>query len=101
MSLEQPTIAEVSRQCFTSFEQLLQLLASEHPRGTSLVEDQQARLSLWASSMDVFAAQRASLDHRLRDVPDIQEIVIGLLETLQDVILACMPRSKFTLHLAL
>lgn len=86
---EQITIAGAARQCLISFGQCLQQSVSVHPRGVSLVEDQFARFSLWTSSTGVFAPNRASMDHRLREAPDIQEVVAGLLEALDDHIQNC------------
>ena len=90
MEAEQhPTIAECARTCLVSFEQCLQQLASAHPREHSYVEDQLARFAIWIDNIGIFAPGRASMDHRLREVPDIQDVVIGLLEVLDGKIQDC------------
>ena len=86
----QPTIAESARQCLVAFEQCFQRSSFVHPRDVSLLEDQFARFSLWTSSTGVFAPKRASMDHRLRGVLDVQEAVMGLLEVLDDHVQTCM-----------
>ncbi|KAK4220499.1 hypothetical protein QBC38DRAFT_195002 [Podospora fimiseda] len=69
--------------CLTSFRSCLHSAAKIHPRELSLVEDQLARFSVWAANIGVFASSRASLDHRLREAPDIHNIIIDLLKSLQ------------------
>lgn len=46
------------------------------------VEDQVARFSVWAANLRVFSSKRDSLDSRLRESPDVQTAIIGLLQTL-------------------
>jgi hypothetical protein len=86
---QQPTIAGGAELCLRSFQQCLQQSASVHPRELSLVEDQLARFSIWTANIGVFAPGRASMDHRLREVPDIQDVVRGLLDALDDRIQNC------------
>ncbi|RAH50483.1 uncharacterized protein BO95DRAFT_458968 [Aspergillus brunneoviolaceus CBS 621.78] len=47
-----------------------------------LAEAQLARFNLWATNIGVFARYKASLEYRLRDSPDVQRIIINLLEIL-------------------
>jgi hypothetical protein len=46
-------------------------------------EEQLGRLYLWASNIGVFASRRASLDYRLRDAPEVANVIIGMLEVIQ------------------
>ncbi|KAL7928236.1 hypothetical protein V8C35DRAFT_318654 [Trichoderma chlorosporum] len=59
----------------------LQRASCIHPRELSMVEDQLARLSTWATGNGVFAPNRASMDHRLRYAPEVQSVAMGLLES--------------------
>ncbi|KAI1112786.1 hypothetical protein F5Y14DRAFT_452630 [Nemania sp. NC0429] len=77
-----PTVAGRAELCFKSFQHCLNEAAAIHPRELSLVEDQLARFSLWSSNIRVLVSGRGSLDYRLREAPDIQDAVIGLLEAL-------------------
>ncbi|KAK1975650.1 hypothetical protein LZ30DRAFT_764133 [Colletotrichum cereale] len=77
------TIAELARLCVGSFQQCLDKAADVHPRELTLVENQSARFSVWTANIGVFASGRESLDHRLREAPDIQDAVGGLLEALE------------------
>ncbi|KAF4626071.1 hypothetical protein G7Y89_g12090 [Cudoniella acicularis] len=86
---QQYTIAGDAELCLHSFQHCLQQSASIHPRCTSLVEDQLARFSVWTANIGVFAPGRASMDHRLREVPDVQDIVRGILDVLDDRIQNC------------
>ncbi|KAI4859353.1 hypothetical protein F4820DRAFT_453963 [Hypoxylon rubiginosum] len=83
------TAAESAGSCLRSFQECVQRAASIHPRELSLVEDQLARFSIWIANIKVFASGRASLDHRLREAPDVQDIVIGLFEALAFRIQSC------------
>ena len=61
-----------------------------------LAEEQRARFSIWASNVGVFANVRASLDYRLRDDPDIQNMIVELLVVIRRNIergMCCSPDS--------
>lgn len=45
-------------------------------------EEQQARFRLWAANLGVFAKGQASIDHRLRDSSELQDLVLQLLDAL-------------------
>lgn len=79
----QLTVAELARACLGSFQKCLDRAAEIHPRETTLVEDQIARFSVWTANSGAFAPSRASLDHRLREAPDVQDAVGGLLEAIE------------------
>ncbi|KAI1427238.1 hypothetical protein F5Y12DRAFT_180747 [Xylaria sp. FL1777] len=84
-----PTIAERTDSCFKSFQHCLNEAATIHSRELSLVEDQLARFSLWSSNIRVFAAGRGALDYRLREAPDVQDAVVGVLEALDYLVQDC------------
>ncbi|KAE8141517.1 hypothetical protein BDV38DRAFT_278873 [Aspergillus pseudotamarii] len=79
-----PTIAEAAETCLRSFNECLGQLKILDAREQLLLEDQLGRFSIWASNIGAFAPRRASLDHRLRLAPDVQRLVRGLLQTLND-----------------
>ncbi|KAH8742706.1 hypothetical protein F5883DRAFT_513040, partial [Diaporthe sp. PMI_573] len=91
MTTSEPTttIASVAELNLRSFQQCLHQAARLHPRELAMIEDQLARFSLWASGIGVFARGRASMDHRLREAPDIYDAVESLLEDLADSIQDC------------
>jgi hypothetical protein len=80
----QETVGSCAKQALHDFQQCLQLSASCHPRDVALVEDQLARFSIWASGIGVFARGRGSMDHRLREAPDVRDTVVALLNGLAD-----------------
>jgi hypothetical protein len=86
----QPTISERARTCFISFNECLRQIAPLDPQKQSLIENEFARLSIWTSNIGVFASGRASMDHRLREAPDVQRLVIGLLKLINGRIEQCM-----------
>ncbi|KAL7940990.1 hypothetical protein V8C42DRAFT_201489 [Trichoderma barbatum] len=83
------TVAAAAELCRESFRQCILRSSSIHPRELSMVEDQVARFSTWTSSIAVFAPGRATIDHRLRYTPEMREIAIGLLESLNYRIETC------------
>ncbi|KAI0968935.1 hypothetical protein F4678DRAFT_441993 [Xylaria arbuscula] len=85
-----PTIAGRADSCFKAFQRCLDAAAAIHPRELSLVEDQLARFSLWSSNIRVFVAGRGSLDYRLREAPDVQDAVVGVLEALDHRVQDCL-----------
>ncbi|RAK75252.1 uncharacterized protein BO72DRAFT_529568 [Aspergillus fijiensis CBS 313.89] len=78
------SITTAARIFLDSIQQCIQQPVNLGPREIMLLQDQLGRFSIWASETGVFAPRRASLDHRLRYVPEIQRLVRGLLETLDD-----------------
>ncbi|VUC32849.1 unnamed protein product [Clonostachys rosea] len=86
----QETVATLAELCLNTFQQGLKLSASHHPRYLALIEDQLARFSIWTSGNGVFAKARASMDHRLREAPDVQLAVCSLLEALDDSLQTCL-----------
>lgn len=87
--LKGPTVAACANQCLESFQQCLISASSVHPREVSMVEDQLARFSSWATSIGVFAPGSASMDHRLRYASEVQSVVTGLLESLNYRVQTC------------
>ncbi|KAJ4209546.1 hypothetical protein NW759_013402 [Fusarium solani] len=87
--LKGPTVAASANHCLESFQQCLISASSVHPREVSMVEDQLARFSSWATSIGVFAPGSASMDHRLRYASEVQSVVTGLLESLNYRVQTC------------
>jgi hypothetical protein len=85
---EQLSTSEAAARCIAAFDHCLQQPTPDI-RATSLIEDELARFSLWTSYLKVFVAGRASLDHRLREAPDVLQLVLGLLEALEHRIQDC------------
>jgi hypothetical protein len=83
------SIAETARACLDGFQHCLEQSKQNNPRSHSSLEDQLGRFSIWASSIGAFAARRDSLDYRLRMASDVQRLVGGLLQTLNDHLQSC------------
>lgn len=86
---EVKTIAHAAQYCLESFDDCLSIAKDLGPKEFALVQNQLGRLSLWISNIGVFALDRASIDHRLRDVPEIHRLVKGLLEVLNVNVQKC------------
>lgn len=84
------TISEKARICLLSFETCLVQVIHLDDQSQSLIENEFARFSVWTSNIGVFATGRASMDHRLREAPDVQKLVLGLLDVLRRRIDKCM-----------
>ena len=93
----EPAIAQSAQTCLISFQQCLEQMATLHPREQSMVEDQLGRFSIWTANSGTFALGRASMDHRLREAPEVRSAVIGLLDALNDRIQHCMYSLRFYL----
>lgn len=83
-------VASYVRSCLLSLELCLEKAAKIHPRELSMVEDQFARFCVWKDSMGVFSSGRGSLDHRLREAPEVREIIITISETFNYRLQDCM-----------
>lgn len=86
---EVKTIAHAAQICIKSFDICLGIVKDAGPKKFSLVQNQLGRLSLWTSNIGVFALDRASIDHRLRDVPETHRLVKGLVEVLNENLQKC------------
>lgn len=75
---EQDLICNKAQMCL---DQFLELLTVIHDVQHAMLSDQLGRFRIWSSSIGVFAAGHASLDHRLRDAPDVRRLILHLLET--------------------
>lgn len=76
------SIVEAADACKKAFAARLDLLLSKSGIGHDVTEDQLARFNTWCSNTGVFAAGHASLDYRLRDAEDMQDLVLSMLEIL-------------------
>lgn len=83
------SISKCATRCLGSFRQCLTKAASIHARELAMVEDQLAKFSLWTAYFQVFASNRESLDHRLRESFDIQDAIVGVVEALDYSVLKC------------
>ena len=77
-----PTIAEHALQCMHVFRKVLGVPGIV--QDPTIMDDQIARFTLWASNMDVFGPPNVSLDYRLRYSPTVVEIIHQLLDVLCD-----------------
>ena len=79
------TIAATARDCVVSLDRCLSAAHLVLPAQTStLIEDQLGRFSIWVANMGVFAPGRSSMDHRLREAPDVLRLVVGLLNLVKN-----------------
>ena len=82
-----PTIAEHATQCQSLFHKYM-VMPQIVPDPT-IMDDQLARFSLWASNMDVYGLPNVSLDYRLRFSPIAADIIHQLLDIIYDTLLSC------------
>lgn len=93
--ISKAAISEKARTCLISFEKCLAQMINLDSQSQALIENEFARFSVWTSNIGVFANGRASMDHRLREAPDVQKLVLGLLDVLGRRIDKCMCLSSF------
>lgn len=83
------TVAASANECLDAFQVCILRASTVHAREISMVENQIARFSTWATALGVFAPERGSTDHRLRYAPDVRSVVNGLLESLKYRVETC------------
>lgn len=83
MSNEPPALGVIYDHADTCVELFARYLRDRRTTSKDLAEEQRARFNIWAANMGVFADVRASLDYRLRDSPDIQNMIVELLVVMQ------------------
>ena len=82
-----PTIAEHATQCNSLFHRYM--VIPEIVPDPTVMDDQLARFTLWASNMDVYGPLNVSLDYRLRFNPTVVEIIHQLLDVICDTLASC------------
>lgn len=97
------TIVEYSQTCMVLFDKLLLSIdgISRPDPDTELsaqADDQLGRFSIWAGNIGVFATANASLDYRVRDTPQIKDLIIqqlnGLAKFLQRSMCPIVSKKK-------
>ncbi|KAL0935470.1 serine/threonine protein phosphatase [Colletotrichum truncatum] len=83
------TLEASAKRCLDAFQKSLIRASKIHARELSMVEDQMARFSTWATAMGVFADEQASMDYCLRYASDVRNAVRGILESLFYRIIVC------------
>lgn len=82
-------ISTLAKRCLASFGQCLQdTLGFGNPR-YSTIEDEMARFSIWISNMAVLDIGKDGLNYRTRESPEVQRLILGILEILQEYIEEC------------
>ncbi|RYP70926.1 hypothetical protein DL769_004817 [Monosporascus sp. CRB-8-3] len=84
-----PTIAEHATQCNSLFHRYMAV--PEIVPDPTVMDDQLARFTLWASNMDVYGPLNVSLDYRLRFSPTVVEIIHQLLDVICDTLTSLKP----------
>lgn len=83
---------DLAYECESQFEELLQALEKINP-DSSIVElcsDYQQRFAIWTAYLGVFARKSQCLDTRLRNFPDLQDLVARLLDILRRSLQHCL-----------
>ncbi|KEF59780.1 uncharacterized protein A1O9_04628 [Exophiala aquamarina CBS 119918] len=81
-----PSIAEHALQCDSLFRKYMAL--PEIAPDPTVMDDQLARFTLWASNMDVYGPLNVSLDYRLRYSPTVVDIIHQLLDVICDTLMS-------------
>lgn len=75
-------IATKAKECERLFQERLEKLPALSPPAQD-IENSLFRFNLWTSNNFVFAAQRASMDWRLRNAPTLHSVMLELLDDLK------------------
>jgi hypothetical protein len=85
-------------ECETLFDTKAAALRARAPSLADLLAEYQQRFAIWAAHLGVFARKSQSLDTRLRNHADIQDLVARLLDILrrsldqrESWLLSCLP----------
>jgi hypothetical protein len=82
-----PTIAEHALKCTELFRKYM--ATPDIVPDLTIMDDQLARFTLWASNMDVFGPPNISLDFRLRYSPNIVDVLHQLLDVIHSSLMEC------------
>lgn len=81
------TIRKVSVRCLRLFAQNIdngKTLDGKDEQAQSTIQNEFVRFKLWESNIGVLADVHASLDFRLREVPDVAELFLRQLDTIEE-----------------
>ena len=81
-----PSIAEHALQCDSLFRKYMAI--PEIAPDPTVMDDQRARFTLWASDMDVYEPLNVSLDYKLRYSPTEVDIIHQLLDVICDTLMS-------------
>lgn len=83
-SNDEDLLYTLAYECESQFNKLLQALQSAKPEGSikELCSEFQQRFAIWTAYLGVFARKNQCLDTRLRNFPDLQDLVARLLDIL-------------------
>ncbi len=86
-----PTVQQISIDCFESFQKLLDLSSEVSDSDIShnilpFVRHELGRLRIWAAEGGVLQSGHGSLDHQLREVPEVEHQVVRMLSELKEVL---------------
>lgn len=85
---EEDLLYDLSYQCESHFDTLLDMSQKTKLEATiELCAEFQQRFAIWTAYLGVFARKSQSLDTRLRDLPDLQDLVARLLDILRHSLL--------------
>ncbi|UKZ60138.1 uncharacterized protein TrAtP1_001422 [Trichoderma atroviride] len=89
---EEDLIYTLAYECESQFNKLIQALPKAKPEGPiiELCADYQQRFAIWTAYLGVFARRSQCLDTRLRNFPDLQDLVTRLLDILYCSLQHCL-----------
>lgn len=92
-ALARQSIVALAEVCRDSLQKSCRLLNDYRDDGTRSIKmrDLVGRFNVWASSTGALATLHASLDYRLRDLPDVKELLLDHLRNMADLIRQCKP----------
>lgn len=86
--IEEDLLYDLSYQCESHFDKLLEISQKTKPEATiEICTEFQQRFAIWAAYLGAFARKSQCLDTRLRDLPDLQDLVARLLDILRHSLL--------------
>jgi hypothetical protein len=83
-----------ARSCEEKFKTLCRL---EKESGESWADDLRARFRIWGVNLGVFASGQASFDNRLKEFPEVAQVIIQLLKALLANLIHCKTPWFFSL----
>ena len=88
---ESEVIYTLACECESLLEEIIAAVATcKKPTATILFTEYQQRFAVWTSYQGVFASKSQCLDRRLRNLPDIHDLVLRYLDFLRRTLTECM-----------
>jgi len=80
------SIASAFKKCWNAFLRISKLLGNTKDEQLIKINNEKAQLRMWSQHYGAHQINKSSLDEKLRDAPQLRDVVIDCLERIEDCV---------------